>query len=268
MSEGPQGFEKVLEVIARLRAPGGCPWDREQDHKSLRPYLIEEAYEVIEAIDAGDPARLREELGDLLLQVVFHCQLARERGLFDAREVADALAQKLIERHPHVFGSARAGTSQEVLRNWEINKRNGREETGGAASILDGVPAAMPALLRAQRLQAKAARVGFDWPDARGPAAKLEEEWAELKRAMEAGDREALEREAGDFLFAAVNLARKLGLSAEQAARGSVERFTARFRRIEAALRARGLSPEEVTLEELDRLWEEAKRSEGRPSAP
>ena len=244
--KAPDGFDKALEVMARLRAPDGCPWDREQDHKSLKPYLIEEAYEVLEAIDAGDAARLREELGDLLLQVIFHCQLARERGLFDAFEVAQGLAEKMIERHPHVFGEGQARTSAEVLRNWEIQKRNGRARDGekeGSPSILDGVPAALPALLRAQRLQGKAARVGFDWKDAA-----------------------ALERELGDFLFAAVNLARKLRVDAEQAAQAAVGRFTARFHFIEAQLRARGLSPEQVPLEELDRLWEEAKAREAGPS--
>lgn len=265
----PDGFDRALEVMARLRAPDGCPWDREQDHKSLKPYLIEEAYEVLEAIDAGDAARLREELGDLLLQVIFHCQLARERGLFDAFEVAQGLAEKMIERHPHVFGEGQARTSAEVLRNWEIQKRNGRARNGGEAgspSILDGVPAALPALLRAQRLQGKAARVGFDWKDAEGPSKKVEEEWAELQRAVRAKDPAALERELGDFLFAAVNLARKLRVDAEQAAQASIGRFTARFHYIEADLRARGLSPEQVPLEELDRLWEEAKARGAGPS--
>lgn len=267
--KAPDGFDRALEVMARLRAPDGCPWDREQDHKSLKPYLIEEAYEVLEAIDAGDAARLREELGDLLLQVIFHCQLARERGLFDAFEVAQGLAAKMIERHPHVFGEGQARTSAEVLRNWEIQKRNGRARGGGEAgspSILDGVPAALPALLRAQRLQGKAARVGFDWKDAGGPSKKVEEEWAELQRAVRAKDPAALERELGDFLFAAVNLARKLRVDAEQAAQASIGRFTARFHFIEADLRARGLSPEQVPLEELDRLWEEAKVRGAGPS--
>ena len=265
----PDGFDKALEVMARLRAPDGCPWDREQDHKSLKPYLIEEAYEVLEAIDAGDTARLREELGDLLLQVIFHCQLAREQGLFDAFEVAQGLAEKMIERHPHVFGEGQARTSAQVLRNWEIQKRNGRARNGekeGKPSILDGVPAALPALLRAQRLQGKAARVGFDWKDAEGPAQKVEEEWAELQKAIQQKDSGAAERELGDFLFAAVNLARKLRVDAEQAAQAAVGRFTARFHHIEAALRARGLSPEQVPLEELDRLWDEAKAREAGPS--
>jgi len=265
----PDGFDKALDVMARLRAPDGCPWDREQDHKTLKPYLIEEAYEVIEAIEAGDSDRLREELGDLLLQVIFHCQLAKERGLFDAFEVAGALAEKMIERHPHVFGEGQARTSGEVLRNWEIQKRNGRARKGekeGEPSILDGVPAALPALLRAQRLQGKAARVGFDWKDAGGPAKKVEEEWAELRRAIQQKDSAAAERELGDLLFAAVNLARKLRVDAEGAAQAAVGRFVARFHHIEAALRARGLSPEQVPLEELDRLWDEAKAREAGPS--
>ena len=267
LSENTSGFERAVEVMARLRAPDGCPWDKEQNHQSLKPYLIEEAYEVMEAIEAGDPAMLKEELGDLLLQVLFHCRLAEEQGLFDAQETARALAQKMIDRHPHVFEDALAETSGEVLRNWEINKRKARaEDENNSASILDGVPAAMPALQRAQRLQGKASRVGFDWPDAAGAAEKVEEEWAELKEAMRSGDREALEEEMGDFLFAAVNLSRKIGVNAEGAARACIGRFTARFHYMEQALRARGLSPEDVSLEELEALWSEAKkagRSEG-----
>ena len=262
MSENKSGFERAVEVMARLRAPDGCPWDKEQDHQSLKPYLIEEAYEVMEAIEAGDPAMLKEELGDLLLQVLFHCRLAEEKGLFDAEETARALAQKMIDRHPHVFEDALAETSGEVLQNWEISKRKARTvEENGAASILDGVPAAMPALQRAQRLQGKASRVGFDWPDPAGAAGKVEEEWAELKAAMQKEDREAIEQEMGDLLFAAVNLSRKLGVSAEGAARACIARFTARFHHMEQALRARGLSPEDVTLDELETLWIEAKKT-------
>ena len=262
MSENKSGFERAVEVMARLRAPGGCPWDKEQDHHTLKPYLIEEAYEVMEAIEAGDPAMLKEELGDLLLQVLFHCRLAEEKGFFDAEETARALAQKMIDRHPHVFENTLAETSGEVLRNWEINKRKARtEDEKGAASILDGVPAAMPALQRAQRLQGKASRVGFDWPDAAGAADKVEEEWAELKAAMREGDSKAVEEEMGDFLFAAVNLSRKLRVNAEEAARVCIERFTARFHHMEEALRARGLSPEDVSLEALETLWSEAKKA-------
>ena len=219
LSDNKSGFERAVEVMARLRAPDGCPWDKEQDHQSLKPYLVEEAYEVMEAIEADDPAMLQEELGDLLLQVLFHCRLAEEKGLFDAEDTALALAQKMIDRHPHVFEDALAETSGEVLRNWEISKRKARAgDENGAASILDGVPSAMPALQRAQRLQGKASRVGFDWPDAAGAEKKVEEEWAELKAAIRNGERNALEQEIGDLLFAAVNLARKLGVNAEGAA--------------------------------------------------
>ena len=260
MSEKKSGFERAVEVMARLRAPDGCPWDREQDHHTLRPYLIEEAYEVMEAIETGDAGMLKEELGDLLLQVLFHCQLAKEKGLFDAEEAARALAQKMIDRHPHVFQGDRAGTSGEVLRNWEISKREARaSREKGPASILDGVPAAMPALQRAQRLQGKASRVGFDWPDAGGAARKVSEEWTELEEAMRGGDPKAVEAEMGDFLFAAVNLARKLGVNAEGAARASTGRFIARFRHMEEALRAKGLSPEDAPSDALEALWREAK---------
>ena len=265
MDRNLDGFARALEVMARLRAPDGCPWDREQDHDTLKPYLIEEAYEVLEAIDSGDTAKLREELGDLLLQVIFHCRLAEEKGLFDASEVAGALAKKMIDRHPHVFGEGKAHTTGEVLRNWEISKRRertSRRENGGAPSILDGVPSAMPALQRSHRLQNKAARVGFDWPDAEGAGAKVEEEWRELQKAVAEGSGPEAESEMGDFLFAAVNYARKLGINAEDSARTSIGRFISRFHHIEAHLRARGMGPEDVSLEELDRLWNEAKSRE------
>ena len=269
MPASPESFPKLLRVMARLRAPDGCPWDREQDHESLKPYLIEEAYEVIEAVDSRDPARLREELGDLLLQVIFHCQLAEEAGRFGAFDVAEALAEKMIQRHPHVFGDVKAASSGEVLRNWEIAKRNGRaekEEKGGAPSILDGVPGAMPALQRAQRLQGKAARVGFDWPDLEGAVVKLDEEWSELKKAIREKTRPAIAQEMGDFLFSAVNLSRKLKVNAEEAARSGVRQFIARFHYIEESLRTEGLSPEEVSLEKLEALWQEAKAREARPA--
>ena len=267
MSENKSGFEHAVEVMARLRAPDGCPWDKEQDHQSIKPYLVEEAYEVMEAIEAGDSKMLKEELGDLLLQVLFHCRLAEEKGLFDVQETARALAQKMVDRHPHVFGDTPAETSSKVLKNWEISKRDARTgDENGAASILDGAPAAMPALQRAQRLQGKASRVGFDWPDPSGVADKVEEEWGELKAAIRMGDPRALEEEMGDFLFATVNLSRKLGVNAEGATRASIARFTARFHYMERVLRARGLSPEDASLEELEALWSEAKetvRSEG-----
>lgn len=265
MSSPKKGFEKALDVMSRLRAPDGCPWDRDQNHHTLKPYLIEEAYEVIDAIDSGDPTRLREELGDLLLQVIFHCQLAREKGLFDASNVAEALADKMISRHPHVFGENQADSTDEVLRNWEISKRKERGkqgENGGPPSILDGVPSAMPSLQRAQRLQSKASRVGFDWSEADKAAKKVEEEWRELQEAVATGDKIAQEREMGDFLFAAVNYSRKLKINAEEATRNCNERFIERFHHIEAALRTQNLSPEQVSLNELDRLWDEAKSRE------
>ncbi len=269
MSDEKSGFERAVEVMARLRAPDGCPWDREQDHHALKPYLIEEAYEVMEAIETGDPETLKEELGDLLLQVLFHCQLAKERGLFDAEETAHALARKMIARHPHVFQNARAENSREVLRNWEISKRDARtQEESGDASILDGVPSAMPALQRAQRLQGKASRVGFDWPDAAGAAEKVEEEWRELQGAMRKGDSRAVEDEMGDFLFAAVNLSRKLGVNAEGATRACIARFIARFHYMEKSLRTQGLSPEDAPLDALETLWSEAKNAETDGSGP
>ncbi|MBT3352745.1 MAG: nucleoside triphosphate pyrophosphohydrolase [Nitrospinaceae bacterium] len=265
MNSDLSGFAKALEVMARLRAPDGCPWDREQDHQTLKPYIIEEAYEVIEAIDSGSNDDLREELGDLLLQVLFHSQLAQEKGLFNASEVAEKLADKMIDRHPHVFGEDQTDTTNQVLRNWEISKRKVRADRGknnGAPSILDGVPLGMPALQRSHRLQNKAARVGFDWPDADGAGKKLEEEWGELKEAVAQGDQDAIESEMGDFLFSAVNYSRKLGVNAEDSTRSAISRFISRFHHIESTLRDRGISPEEVPLNELDKLWNEAKSAE------
>jgi len=265
MKSDLSGFAKALEVMARLRAPDGCPWDRDQDHQTLKPYVIEEAYEVIEAIESGSTDDLREELGDLLLQVIFHCQLAQEKGLFNASEVAEGLADKMIERHPHVFAEGQADTTKEVLRNWEISKRKVRADRGEnneAPSILDGVPLGMPALQRSHRLQSKAARVGFDWPDAEGAAKKLEEEWGELRDAVAQGDQDAVESEMGDFLFSAVNYSRKLGINAEDSARAAILRFITRFHHIESTLRDRGISPEEVPLDELEQLWNEAKSAE------
>lgn len=252
------GVERLGAIVARLRAPGGCPWDREQTHSSLRPLLIEECHEVIEAIDLGDDANLREELGDLLLHVVMHSEMGRERGAFDLAQVADGICEKMVRRHPHVFGDAEASDSAAVLKQWEEIKR--LEKSGKPpAGILDGVSKSLPALLRAQEAQKKAARVGFDWPDAEPVFEKISEETAEVREAMAAGDRAALEAELGDLLFSVVNLARKLGVDAETALSGSTRRFISRFRSIERRLEAEGRRVGETPLAELDRLWELAK---------
>jgi MazG family protein len=248
--------------MSRLRGPDGCPWDREQTLCSLRPYLLEETYEVLEAIDAGDPREHCEELGDLLLQIVFQAQLAGEAGQFSFADVAEAISDKLVSRHPHVFGDAEAKDSDAVLRQWAALKREEKKAKGGGDSVLEGVPREMPALARADRLTEKASRIGFDWPDAGGAREKLAEEIGELDEAIAGGDREAIEHELGDALFALANLARKLSVAPEEALRGAVARFVNRFGHIERELARRGVGHGQATLAEMDALWNEAKSLE------
>lgn len=248
---------RLKEIVARLRAPDGCPWDREQTHESLRAALVEECYEVVEAIEKADDANLREELGDLLLHVVMHAHMGGERQAFSFEEVVEGICEKLIRRHPHVFGDGSAGDTTEVLRQWEQIKRS---EKGDRASIMDGLPASLPGLMRAQNAQKKAARVGFDWDDASGVFAKLEEEITELKEAVAKGDARQTEEELGDLFFSMVNLARKLHVDGETAIAGSTRKFIRRFREVEAAITARGGKVEDSTPDEMNALWDEAKR--------
>ncbi len=252
------GIDRLVAIVAQLRAPDGCPWDREQTHASLRGGLLEEAYEVVSAIDNADDENLREELGDLLLQSVFHAQIAAEEGRFDFNDVARGIAEKLVRRHPHVFGKDRCADSAEVLVRWEEIKR---AEKGGAApeSVLDGIPGSLAALMRAQKVQKKAGKVGFDW-DAAGPViAKIREELAEVEAAMLSQNADAIEDEIGDLLFSAVNLARKLKIDAEVALHRATNKFIARFHAVEALARERSLVLENMTLAELDALWDEIK---------
>ena len=262
---GP-AFARFVELIARLRAPGGCPWDREQTHESVKPMTIEEAYEVAEAIDDRDDHELAAELGDLLLQVVFHADIARERGAFGIEQVIGRVSDKMVRRHPHVFGGETADTAGEVLRNWEAIKQAERAAKGQAAgdgSMLDSVSKRLPATMEAFQLTTKAARVGFDWPDAAAVLAKLDEEVAELKEAVAEGrDPAAVNDEVGDLLFVAVNVARRLGADPESALKAANRKFRRRFRHVEEGLRAQGRSPAESSLEEMDRLWDEAKARE------
>ena len=253
---------KLEEIVRRLRDPEtGCPWDLEQDHGTMAPHFVEEVYEVLDAIDDDDGAALREELGDVLFQVVFHAQLASERGRFCLADVEDGIAAKMVARHPHVFGGdTAAGDAAWVLERWEARKRRARAEAGG--SVLDGVPRQLPALQRAQRLTSKASVVGFDWPDVPSVLAKVDEELAEVREALEHKDAAAVADEVGDLLFAVVNLARKVGVDAEQALRGTNRKFCDRFTHVEAALAARGSSPDEASLDEMDALWNEAKHLE------
>jgi MazG family protein len=257
-----EAIQRLLAIMERLRAPGGCPWDREQTLRTLRPYVLEETYEVLEAIDAEDVRAHREELGDLLLQIVFQARLREEEGAFGFADVADAISDKLVSRHPHVFGDVQVADAQAVLKQWAALKREEKRARGGGESVLEGVPREMPALARADRLTEKASRIGFDWPDAAGARAKVDEELRELDEATARGDREAIEHELGDVLFALANFSRKLDVPPEEALRGTIGRFVARFGHVERELARRGVPHGEATLAEMDALWDQAKELE------
>jgi MazG family protein len=258
-------FERLLDIMQRLRAPGGCPWDREQTRTSLKPYLIEETYEVLEAIESGSVESLREELGDLLFQVVFHAEIAAEHGEFSMSDLLARLADKMVSRHPHVFADARVETPAQALAQWEAIKQRDAETEGRRRSVIDGVPRALPALVRAQRTQSKAARVNFDWPNARAAWGKVEEEIRETSAVLAAGDSTRLADELGDVLFSLVNVARLSSLDAEDVLQRAIEKFRRRFTTMEANLNARGISVGGVSAEELERSWEAAKAQEPSP---
>ena len=295
MPKTGERFERAVSIMARLRGPGGCPWDREQTFDSIKPYTLEEAYEVLEAIDNRDWDELRGELGDLLLQVLFYSQMAEEEKRFSIDDVLDRLSSKLVDRHPHVFGEVKAETSADVLRNWEALKaeeKKKRLEAGGgkgvkgeaAESVLAGVSSAMPALLEAHKLTSRAAHVGFDWPEMAGLFEKLEEEVTELKHELQhlpaparpvaggvAGSgkprvpeelRHRLEEEVGDMFFVLVNIARYLSLDPESALKKTNRKFKRRFQWMEAQLRASGRTPQQATMDELEALWQSSKREE------
>ncbi|HEY5706835.1 MAG TPA: nucleoside triphosphate pyrophosphohydrolase [Terrimicrobiaceae bacterium] len=249
-------LSRLREIVARLRSPGGCPWDREQTHESLRAALVEECYEAVEAIERADDANLREELGDLLLLVVMHAHMAGERKAFGFEDVVEEICEKLIRRHPHVFGEARAVESAQVLRQWEQIKR---EEKGEGSSAMDGLPSAFPALLRAQHAQKKAARVGFDWDEAAQVLDKVEEEIEELRGAVAFGMSKNIEEELGDLLFSVVNLARKLGVDAETSLAAATRKFVGRFQAIEAKIAADGGKIEQTSPLEMNALWDAHK---------
>jgi len=252
-------MERLLQVIDTLRSPGGCPWDQKQTVESLAPHLLEECHEFADAVARRDDAGSCEELGDLLMGVLMVARVAMEDRGYGPSEVAKGITEKLIRRHPHVYGATQVEGTEQVLENWESIKKEEKREKGEDESALSGVPASLPALLRAHRVGQKAAGAGFDWPDLRGPEEKIDEEWAELREVMHAGDQEATEKEMGDLLFAVVNLARKTGVEPELALRGTIERFSQRFQHVERNL-AKPLA--EATLEEMDVLWEEAKTLE------
>ena len=257
--------ERLRGIMERLRGPAGCPWDREQTFASLRTFLIEEAYEVIDALDRGDPGALREELGDLLFQIVFLSRIAEEQGSFDLEAVMRGIGDKIVHRHPHVFGEGRLDTSAEVLRQWEEIKSGERRRRGGG-SMFASVPPGLPALLKALRISAKAARVGFDWPDGAALWTKVEEELTELREALRLGAKEAIAEEIGDLLFTLANVARQADLDPEQILQEANRKFLDRFRYVEEGLRREGLEPAPEHRDRMEALWGEAKRTLRRTS--
>ncbi len=260
-------IQKLVELVERLRGENGCPWDREQTRESLKPMLIEEAYEVLDALDGASPSELKDELGDLLFQVVFHAQIAQEKGEFQLADIIDRLHEKMVRRHPHVFGDADLKTSLDVLKNWEDIKaaEKGVESSSkpdSEKSLLDGIPSQLPALHAAYQITAKAARVGFDWPRLEDILKKLDEECTELLQARDHQDSKKVAEEVGDLLFVAVNIARALGVDPETALRRSNRKFNRRFRYIEWKIKSQGRELRDTSLEEMDGLWNEAKKKE------
>ncbi len=262
--ETGEKFAELVRIMARLRAPGGCPWDRKQSFDTIKSYLLEETYEVMDAIDSRDWPALAEELGDLLLQPVFFAEMAREEGYFTIADPLDAINRKLVRRHPHVFGDASAETAEDVKQRWDEIKKQEKAEQGAAqaASILDEVPRNLPALMEAEKISKKAAAGGFEWPDISGVIEKLQEEAAELARARQSGDQENIHDEIGDLLFTVVNLARFLKIDPEQALRGTNTRFRRRFAHVERRAAASGGTLAETALDRMEEFWREAKRFE------
>jgi len=260
MASRSESFQRLCDIMHKLRAPGGCPWDAEQSHASLVEYLIEEAYEVAEAVEAGQDDDLVKELGDVLLQVVFHSEIAEEEARFRIEDVLEAVSEKMISRHPHVFGDGALKDSRAVIEQWDRLKR---EERGTDSGLLDGIPTSLPALLRAQRLQSRAAGVGFDWEKSEDILDKIHEEVSELEEAGAQDDQQKREEEFGDLLFALVNWSRFSGLNSEMALQRANRKFCERFNYIEGALKKKGSNVESANLEEMDALWEKAKTDSG-----
>ena len=250
-------LDELITIMSALRGENGCPWDKEQTRESLKPFIVEEAYEVLEAIDEKKPEAIREELGDLLFQIVFQCQIAKELGEFDMPDIIKKIGEKMIARHPHVFGNAEYKTSEEVLVHWEAQKkREGKQRE----SVLDGVPKTLPSLLRAHRIQDRASRVGFDWDKVEDVLLKLEEELEEFRLALKAKRQEEIEDELGDIFFVLVNISRFVGINPEDALRKTISKFISRFRYIEMAASEQGKNLSDMTLAEMDALWDEAKK--------
>jgi tetrapyrrole methylase family protein/MazG family protein len=256
-----ESFSRLVALMARLRGPEGCPWDRKQTPDSLKPFLVEECYEVVDAIEEGAPDKVKEELGDLLFQILFHARIAEEQGQFDIRDVVTAIHEKMTRRHPHVFGAEKLDTDKEVLLNWEEikKKEKGYEER---RSILEGVPRNLPSLLRAHRLQERAARVGFDWSHLQEALPKLDEEIAEFKESLKAENAGKIEEELGDVFFMLVNISRFLGVDPEQALRKTISKFVHRFRYIEESAADAGKPLADMSLDEMEALWQQSKKQE------
>jgi len=257
-NERCEKFLEFLEIIRRLRAPDGCPWDREQTHESLKSYVIEEAYELVEAIDSGADEDIKEELGDVLLQIALHSQIASERGAFDFGDVLEVISRKMIYRHPHVFGETEVVSARDVEANWSRLKRAEKK----TESVLDGIPKVLPSLLAAHRVSERASKVGFDWPDVSSIFDKVDEELSEAKEAYRQGDVPHVQEELGDLLFVIVNLIRRLGGNAEEVMRQTTEKFSRRFREMEKALSAEDRSFGDLGIEEMDEVWETVKKEE------
>lgn len=257
--KGKYGFDDLVDIVTILRSPGGCPWDKEQTHKSIRSNFIEETYEAVEAIDTEDSNLLREELGDVMLQVALHSEIEREKGSFDIGDVADGICKKLIVRHPHVFGNVTADTTDEVLKNWDAIKKQTKGQQSHTET-LESVPRVLPALMRSLKVQHRAARAGFDWPDVSGALSKVHEELAELEETMENGDKAACGDELGDLLFAAVNVARFIDAEPEEALTASCDKFIRRFTLCEKFASQSGREMDKMTEAELDNLWCKAKK--------
>ena len=254
-----ESFQKLVDIMTRLRSEDGCPWDRVQTSETLKPYLIEETYELIEAIDEKEPVKIREELGDLLLQIVFHAQIAKDQEEFDINDVIEGISSKMVSRHPHVFGDAKFETPEEVTKQWQDRKK---EEGKFKESALEGVPKELPSLLRAHRLQSRAAKVGFDWEKVEDVFGKLDEELKEFKVALGNKDKKEIEDELGDILFVLVNISRFVGVNAEEALRKTISKFISRFRYIEMKAANKGRQLSAMTQDEMDALWNEAKMGE------
>lgn len=258
-TEAAKALQRLLSIMTRLRGPNGCPWDAEQTPETLKPYILEECYETLEAIDNGQPAEICEELGDLLLQIVFQAQIYEERSDFGMVDVITGIADKLERRHPHVFGDSECSTSDDVSAQWEKIKKQEKETQHKAKSTLGSIPKSLPALMHAKKLTERASRAGFDWPEIDGALAKVKEEMAELEEAIRGTNRQAIENELGDLLFASANLGRYLNIDAEEALRKTVSRFIFRFGHVESSLEKSGRSLQESSLAEMENLWREAK---------